>query len=177
MMDRQRLKTLLMGGSLLAAAFALKWWYRTATVDDLELLLGPVAHLVALLGNTAFVEVAGEGYFFPDLNMVIDRSCSGTNFLVIATATFAFLVLKSTNGGCLRPMLALLMLPAAYTLTVLTNTGRILSMVALQRLGHTPSALLHEALGAAVFLIALILATLLLDRSIHRTIPSHASFP
>ncbi|MBL7980620.1 MAG: exosortase K [Flavobacteriales bacterium] len=176
MIDRQRLKTLLMGGALLAGAFALKWWYRTATIDELDLLLSPVARMVALLGNTSYELVAGKGYYFPDLNMVIDRSCSGTNFMVIATASFAFLVLKSRNGGCMRPLLALLMLPAAYALTLLTNTGRILCMVALQRVGRAPSALAHEVIGAAIFLTALVLATLLLDRLTHRTTPPCVPF-
>jgi len=176
MIDRQRLKPLVMGGSLLSAAFALKWWYRTATIDDLDLLLSPVARMVALLGNTSYELVAGKGYYFPDLNMVIDRSCSGTNFMVIATASFGFLVLKSRNGGCMRPLLALLMLPAAYALTLLTNTGRILCMVALQRVGHAPSALVHEVIGAAIFLTALVLATLLLDRLTHRTTPPCVPF-
>ena len=176
MIDRQRLKTFLVGGSLLGAAFALKWWYRTATLDDLDLLLSPVARMVALLGNSPYEFVSGKGYYFPHLNMVIDRSCSGTNFMVIATAAFAFIVLKNRNGGCMRPLVAMLMLPVAYALTLLTNTGRILCMVTLQRIGHAPSDLVHEVIGAAIFLTALILATIVLDGPTRRSTPPCAPF-
>lgn len=162
---------------LLAAAFALKWWYRAADVNDLHFVLKPVASLVGLLSGEAWTLVPGEGYVFPGIHVLIDRSCSGINFLVIASASFAFLLLRRADAGCSAPLLAALAVGGAYVLTVLVNSGRILVLIALQRLALPVSPVMHEAIGAFFFLASLVLATLLFDRHLRTTPPPHAQAP
>ncbi len=181
-MSTDQRKTLVLGVLLLAAAFALKWWYRTATVDELSVLLRPVATLVGLASGEPWQWVAGTGAFFPDAHVLIDRSCSGINFLVIALATFTFLVLRRSDAGCGRPLLALLTLCGAVALTVLANSGRILLILWLQRLGVHLAPAAHEAVGAFFFLTSLLLASVALDRLLRTTTPlpvpcAHPSTP
>lgn len=159
---------------LLLAAFGLKWWYRTATIEELGFVLRPVVTLVGLISGEGWTFSSEQGYFFPTLRVLIDRSCSGVNFFVITSATFAFIVLKNTNGGCARPLLALIAGIAAYALTILANTGRILVMIRLDHFQLHPSPRVHEAIGAFFFLFALLLATLALDRFIKRPTRSTA---
>jgi exosortase K len=154
---------------LLSMAFALKWWYRTATVDDLGFVLAPVAALVSWLTGEGFVLDATSGYLFSGLRILIDRSCSGVNFLVIAIASFA-LVLFPRNPKY-RPSLwwSLAVLPLAYLLTIVVNSGRIVLLIALERARFSPSPLAHEAIGAFYFLGTLLLVSILLDHLIrHR---------
>lgn len=163
-----RLPAFVLPALLLLAAFGLKWWYRTATIEELGFVLRPVVTLVGLVTGESWTFSSEEGYFFPTLHVLVDRSCSGVNFFVITSATFAFIVLKNANGGCARPLFALVAAIAAYALTILANTGRILVMIRLDHLQLHPSPRVHEAIGAFFFLFALLLATLALDRSITR---------
>ena len=165
----KRFPAFILPALLLLAAFALKWWYRTATLDDLGFVLKPVTALLGLLTGEPYSRIQDTGYLFPGLGIMIDRSCSGVNFLVITTATFAFIVLKNINGGCARPLLALLSMAGAYALTILTNTGRILLMVRLEHVQLHLAPRSHEAVGAFFFLAALLLASLLLDHLLHHT--------
>lgn len=159
---------------LLVAAFSLKWWYRTATEKQLQFILAPVAGLVSAITGVAHGHVVGQGYYFAELNVLVDRSCSGLNFLIIATATFAFVLMQRPRSGCFSPLLSLLAALGAYGLTLLANGGRIVAMIQLQRAGLHLGPAAHEALGAFFFLIALLLASLALDRSLATT--RHAQF-
>lgn len=171
-----RLPAFVLPALLLLAAFGLKWWYRTATVEELGFVLRPVVTLVGLISGESWTFSSEQGYLLPTLNVLIDRSCSGVNFFVITAATFAVIVLKNTNGGRARPLQAVIAAIAAYGLTILANTGRILVMIRLDHLQLHPSPRVHEAIGAFFFLFALLLATLALDRLISRhttTIDAH----
>jgi len=169
-----RVHSFVLPALLLCGAFLLKWWYRTATVDELGFVLRPVVSAIGGITGEEWTFLRGEGYIFPGLGILIDRSCSGINFLVITTATFAFLVLKRSDGGCARPLLAMISVAGAYGLTILANTGRILSMVMTDRLGLHMGPTAHEALGAFFFLVALLLASLVLDRTLALKPPPHA---
>ncbi|HRH69513.1 MAG TPA: exosortase K [Flavobacteriales bacterium] len=173
-----RFPAFVLPASMLLAAFGLKWWYRSATTEELGFVLRPVVTLVGLISGESWTFNSEHGYFFPALNVLIDRSCSGVNFFVITAATFAFIVLKNTKGGCARPLLALFAAVAAYGLTLLANTGRILAMIHLDHLQLHPSPRAHEAIGAFFFLFALLLATLALDRFLSRhstTLDAHTT--
>jgi exosortase K len=167
-MPRDRRATLLLTALLLAAAFALKWWYRSATAHELGFVLRPVSALVQAMTGADPVAEADGGYLFPALRIRIDRSCSGINFLVIATAAFALIILKRTDGGCARPLLAVLAAAGAYLLTIVVNSGRITGMALAQQHGLHLAPRAHEAVGAFFFLAALLPAALLLDRSLRQ---------
>lgn len=168
-----RHRTTLLAVALLLLAVGLKWWYRTATVAELDFVLHPVAEAIRLTTGAPWTLHPQLGYVFRDLGMVIDRSCSGINFLAIVWATFAFLLLRRATCGCVAPYLVVVAGGVAYLLTLLANTGRILTMVALEQQGFHPGAKQHEALGAFFFITILLLASLLLDRSIRQR-PTHA---
>ncbi len=159
-----RVQQFVLAALLLCGAFGLKWWYRTTSVDELAFLLKPVAGIIGLLSGEEWHWVGGTGALFPGAHVLIDRSCSGINFLVITAATFAFLLLKRPDAGCSRPLLAVLSVGGAIALTVLANSGRILAMLWLQRAGIHLAPTAHEAVGAFFFLAALLLASLALDR-------------
>ena len=166
-----RKQLFVLAATLLLGALALKWWYRTATVDELAFLLKPVAHVIGLCSGETWNWIEGRGAYFPVAHIIIDRSCSGVNFLVITTAAFAFLLLKQPGVGCSWPALTLMSVVAAYVLSILANSGRILSMVWLQRMGFHLAPTAHEVVGAVFFLAALLLACIALDRFLQRPLP------
>ncbi|MCC6937787.1 MAG: exosortase K [Flavobacteriales bacterium] len=159
-MSRDQRSTLLLTLVLLAAAFGLKWWYMEATVAELGFMLKPVAYVVQAISGETYVFAPGRGYLFHGLGIAIDRSCSGINFLVITVATLSLLILKQGDGGCMRPVLALLCAAGAYVLAIAVNSGRILSMVWVRSAGFELSGRAHEAFGALIFLTGLSLAAI-----------------
>lgn len=169
-MTPDKRKTIAIAILLLAGAFALKWWYRTATVDQLGFVLTPVTTFIGLFTGTTGTFVPEQGHLFGELGIVVDRSCSGINFLIIATATFTFLWLRRPDGGCARPIMTALIVLGSWGLTVLANTGRVLLMVYLDRYGLHPGPTVHEALGAFFFLASLLLASLAFDRILPRSL-------
>lgn len=158
-----RMQQLMLAMLMLGGAFGLKWWYRTASVDELAFLLKPIASLIGLLSGEDWQWQNGTGAIFQGARILIDRSCSGINFLAITSATFAFLLLKCPDAGCSRPFLGALSVGGAIALTVVTNSGRILAMLWLQRAGIHLGPTAHEAAGAFFFLAALLLASVALD--------------
>lgn len=176
-MELQKIRPYVLPCLLLVAAFSLKWWYRTASEEQLQFMLGPVAMLVTAFTGVEHGHVAGQGYYFAELNVLVDRSCSGLNFLIITTATFAFVLMRRPRCGCFSPFLSLLAILAAYVVTLLANSGRIVAMVQLQRIGLHLGPTAHEALGAFFFLILLLLASLALDRSLSTTTSFRAAIP
>lgn len=164
-----RLRPLLLPILLLTAAFAVKWWYRTASMEDLAFMLRPVAAMVSMITGEVYSVVDGSGYYFPDLHVLIDRSCSGVNFMIITAATFSFLLVRRPRAGCISPLLAIVATFGSYGLTLFVNSSRIITMVHFQRLGIQMGPTVHEALGVFFFLVALLSASLLLDRTLTRT--------
>lgn len=167
-MPTDKRKTLVLGVLLLAAAFALKWWYRTATVEQMGFVLTPVTTLISLLSGSPSTFVAGQGHLFPELGVLIDRSCSGVNFLIITMAAFTFLWLRRVDGGCGRPFFVGFVIIGSWVLTVMANTGRILLMIHIQQFGFHLGPTVHEALGAFFFLASLLLASIAFDRLLPR---------
>lgn len=167
-MTRDRRLTLLLGVIMLVAALGLKWWYRTAGTEELGFMLEPVSMLVGLLTDSASTYTPEEGYTFHALAIRIDRSCSGVNFLIIALASFAVLILRRADGGCARPFLLFLAVPTAYVLAMVANTSRIVSTLVLQRFDLLAAPHAHEAFGAFVFIGFLLLAVLLFHRALPR---------
>jgi exosortase K len=159
---------------LLTLAFGLKWWYRSASMEELGFMLRPVAWLVQLASGDPFVYDPVRGYLFHGLGIAIDRSCSGINFLVIAVSALSLIILQRGDGGCAHPLLALLASGGAYLLAIVVNSGRILTMAWAQRAGLHFSPRAHEAIGAFFFLFALILAAIALHHLLsRRPSPSH----
>ena len=126
---------------------------------------GPIATLVPFVHDPS-VGARGAllGHLFPALGIRIDRSCSGINFLVIATICFALVILRRPDAGCMRPLLALLACGGAYALTIVVNAGRIVTMAWAKQGGLHLAPQAHEAVGAFFFLGALLVAVLLLHR-------------
>ncbi|MBX2982673.1 MAG: exosortase K [Flavobacteriales bacterium] len=159
---------------LLCAALLLKWWSTSASLEDLTFLLGPIARIVSAFSGETWSIAEGNGYLFPALGIVIDRSCSGIHFLVVSWATFAGLFLLRKDKSRIRSRTVLLMAAAGYALTVVVNSGRILSIVRVQQMGITLGPTQHEAFGGLLYVIVLCLACLLLDRHLRHSPPPHA---
>lgn len=142
----------------LVSALALKRRFGTASAEELDWLLAPTTFLVELVTGQHFIPEARVGFVSEELPIVIAPACAGLNFFVIGLLTLAFgFVPKFSSRGAKALWLAASPL-LAYTATLLANTVRIASAVALHESGvRVPmltAAEAHRALGIAIYLPA-----------------------
>src|SRR5215217_267609 len=69
---------------VLLCALALKFYYSTATPDELRWILAPTTVLVGLLSGKSFEFESYAGYMSNDHTFVIAAPCAGVNFLITA---------------------------------------------------------------------------------------------
>jgi exosortase K len=151
-------------GAIVFTAFVLKLFYPSSSTDDLQLFIQPTAEIVSILHNEPFMHNA-SGFYFPQLNVLIEKSCSGFNFFIIALCVFASIVpyqyLSSRLTVFVMPFLVLFV----YGITICVNTSRIVVAIFMLRLEPEMPWItqpwVHEAEGALVYLFALLGAYLI----------------
>ena len=81
---------------VLALFIILKIDYRFSDNEDLLFLTKPVDVIVSfILGSSSFY--SDNGFYYPDLNIVIDKSCSGFNLMLIAFLVFYYQLYKRSK--------------------------------------------------------------------------------
>lgn len=103
----------------------IKYFYRSAAVSDLRWILAPTAGWVRILSGIPFVYEPGAGYVNHSFRFLIASSCSGVQFMLIASATllYSFVHRMPTKGkGMCWTACSFLF---SYVYTVLVNGIRI----------------------------------------------------
>jgi exosortase K len=148
-------------------ALALKFYYSTATADDLLWILRPTTALVELLSGQHFEFESYAGYMSSDRRFVIAVPCAGVNFLITAFLMLALRRLWRERFRGIRwrfiPFAGL-----AYLVTLIANTTRIWLALELHARAMAISGLtnnqLHRLEGIVVYFTFLLLLFVLLER-------------
>jgi exosortase K len=143
---------------VLVSALALKRRFGTASAEELDWLLAPTTFLVQLVTGQHFIHEARVGFVSEELPIIIAPACAGLNFFVIAILTLSFGIAPKLASPS-RTALWLALCPlVAYAATLLANTVRIASAIAMHDVGiRVPmltAAEAHRALGIAIYLPA-----------------------
>lgn len=150
----------------------LKFGFTKLDVNDLKFLLSPVNTLFGLLSGLGSVFLDGKGYYYESHNILIDKSCSGFNFLLLSFLVFTYPVIKYTTRTLHKVFAIPLLLITAYCFTVFVNTSRIFTSVVVQNqmrfLGQNQQDLIHEAIGIIINLSFLVLAYYLLNKKLQK---------
>jgi exosortase K len=145
-----------------------KFGYSYADNDNLIFLLKPTDKLVGLLTGSNSVYISDKGYFYNQLNIVIDKSCAGFNFWVLSFLMLTFLGLKYFDSNKKKLLTILLSLIGAYLLTVFVNTSRIFASIVTQNqmsdIFVNQKLIIHETIGIVTNLSFLILTYFIIDR-------------
>lgn len=137
--------------------------------DMLQFLLMPSNKLIEIITGSKAIYSSGAGYFHAQLNIVVDKSCSGYNFWLIGFLMSSFVLIKSQSVKFIWIIpLALL---ASYVFTIFANVSRISGYMLLMKSGvvqnlDAGNTWLHQAEGIFVYLFFLIMFYL----TIHYTI-------
>ena len=149
-------------------ALALKFYYSTATPDDLLWILAPTTALVELLSGQRFEFESFAGYMSSDHRFVIAVPCAGVNFLITA---FLMLTLRrlwyrrfQSIGWSFIPIAATL----AFVATLLANTTRIWFALEMRAQAASLTWLtnnqLHRVEGIVIYFLFLLLLFVLVER-------------
>lgn len=138
----------------------LKIFYTQADNSNLAFLLKPTSYSIELITGSSSVFIPEKGFFHEDLNILIDKSCSGFNFWMLCFTLFSFTFIQNRVAK-INFYFFPVMLFLTYLLTLLTNTSRILIAIKIQTdlrfLSEEYYYLAHEAQGSFVFVFFFIL--------------------
>jgi exosortase K len=152
-------------GVTVVTALVLKLLYPLADTEDLKIFVQPTAEIVSIGNNESFIYSA-DGFYFPAMNVLIDKSCSGFNFFIIALCVFASIVPYHYLSKRHCVLLMGLLVFVTYAITICVNASRIITAIFLLRLQTSvpwvTQPWVHEAEGALVYLFALLGAYLII---------------
>lgn len=158
-------------GAIALIFIVAKLVYPYLAVEDLKILLTPISHLVSFFTSSPMSFTAESGYYFPLLNIIIDKSCSGFNFWLIGFIVFGFTTINSKSSNLLfghrafgtsesHKIIGIVKaIIIAYILTIIANTSRIISIIKMNSIFPTWNEQyewLHVAQGTFVYLFFLI---------------------
>lgn len=140
----------------------LKFGYTLADNDNLIFLLKPTDKIVGLLTGSHSVYLSDKGYYHDNLNILIEKSCSGFNFMLLCFCMLTFLFLKYANKTILNFLSIPVALFASYLLTIFVNGSRIFVSIIMQQQANNfspnrPHLILHEIVGVITNLTFLII--------------------
>ncbi|MFC0877140.1 exosortase K [Saccharicrinis sp. FJH2] len=157
----------------------LKFAFTLADNNDLIFLLKPTDKLVGLLTGSPSVYLSDSGYFHEQLNIIIDKSCSGFNFWVLGFLLFTYLTVRHFDKAIIKILSIPTALTGAYILTIFVNTSRIIASIVVQtqtkNIFQNQQHIIHEAIGIITNLSFLILAYILIEKKFI-TKRNHAKF-
>jgi len=155
----------------------LKFTYTFADTNDLAFLIAPSDKLVGLITGSQSVFIKDIGYYHNHLNIIIDKSCSGFNFMLICFLMLTFLSVKYFTKTLHKVATFCFSLFAAYLITILTNSFRILASLTASRLDfgqlNITKEILHEGLGIVTNLTVLVCIFLISEKLLKKN-KSHA---
>jgi exosortase K len=140
----------------------LKYGYSMADNDNLIFLLKPIDKIVGLLTGSHSVYFSEKGYYHANLNILIEKSCSGFNFMLLCYGMLFFLLLKYIENPFFKSLIIPVSLIISYVLTIFINSSRIFSSIIIQHqanifLPDRPHLIIHEIVGVITNLTFLIL--------------------
>lgn len=139
-----------------------KFGYKIANNDNLIFLLNPTNKIVELLTGSHSVYFSDKGFYHDNLKILIEKSCSGFNFMLLCFGMLAFLFLKYVDKTFLKYLTIPFAFIVSYLLTIFVNASRIfVSIIMQQQANHflpkRPHLILHELIGVITNLSFLII--------------------
>lgn len=140
---------------------AMKFIYSGLSTDELRFFLLPLDRLVGLITGSTSVYIAGQGFYHPSFDILIDKSCSGFNFFALCFIMLGFLSVRYFKHTRHRIIAILAFFFLACILVTFVNGARILTSIFTGAMSATSAyrqdALMHEAEGAFIYLFFLIM--------------------
>ena len=154
----------------IALFILLKIGYTQTNSDDLLFLLFPTDKLISSFTGSTSDYIQGSGYFHPEFNILIEKSCAGFNFFIlcflIGYITCLQHIVKTSKRWTTLPICLL----CSYFLTIAVNTSRILISISLAVRKSIIADIsgFHQLQGTFIYLFFLLLSYLILKHSLNK---------
>lgn len=144
-----------------------KFIFIHASSDDLTYLLQPTNFIIETISNSNAQYLPNQGYYNKDLNILIDKSCSGFNFLMLCYLMLVFFIIDKLKNRTIKIISLPLLLLVSYILTIFINSSRIMLSILIHKLElhflFDNTNWLHQLQGGFVYLFFLIIIYLTLE--------------
>ena len=158
-------KTAVFFSITLIAALVMKWLHMQSDTNDLLFVLFPVQAFVKIALNT-YSSYDASGFHFQELGIVIDKSCSGSNFLILSFCILSITIPYHRYSYIKASALFAIAMVLSYGITLIINLSRIMVSLELLRLKTTlpwiTQPWVHETEGIFIYLSALLISHLTL---------------
>lgn len=145
----------------------LKFGFTLTDTEDLAFLLKPTDKLVALLTGSHAVYNPSKGYYHANINVLIDKSCSGFNFWILSFLIFIYLTIKYVDTTLFKIISFPVTLVGSYLLTIVVNTSRIFTSIVIQNQTRNmieQQHFIHESIGIITNVSFLVLCYVLTEK-------------
>jgi len=161
-------KNIIFYSIILGLFVLLKLLVKQADNNDMQFLLSPLSYLISLFFGEKSIYSLEMGYFFQNMNITIDKGCSGFNFWMMSFVLSAFILIQLFGKWWKKLSLILLSFCLTYLVTIVVNFSRIVIAIFLQK---TPFSFLHGKQihlleGGMIYLTTLVLIYLFLTNYI-----------
>ena len=146
----------------------LKGWHHYASLSELNFLLFPTQVALQLLTGSTATYIPESGYFFSDYNILIDQSCSGFNWFLLAFLLSSGMTIQIIQDTQRRLLTISGLLVLSYGLTLLVNTTRIIFSLSVEQYLLEYTAHAHLIQGVFVYLSFLLLWQLSCSYFLHQ---------
>lgn len=143
----------------------LKFIYASANNNDVFFLTKPLDSIISFVLDSNSVYFEDIGFYHKTLNITIDKSCSGFNFLLLAFLTSYFSSLKVLKSHFLKIIGIPIALFVSYFFTLLVNASRILTSILIENKTNLNYSWLHEAQGTFIYVSFLIILYLFINHA------------
>jgi len=148
------------------------------STDSLFWLLKPISILVEIVNGSKSVYIPTSGYYFKQLNVVINKSCSGYNFWLLCFLMLNSLTLNFYHSVFKKICVLVSLLILSYIFTVLVNSCRIITSIAVSNFNSNllfDELMIHQAVGIVTNLSFLVIIYLLTNHLLIKKI--NAKYP
>jgi exosortase K len=146
-----------------------KLLYSIADNNHLIFMIFPVNYGIEQMTGSSSFFIPENGYYFPVENILIDKSCSGFNFWMLAFTLYSFQMIYH-SGKRINIYFLPIMFLMTYIFTLFTNTSRILISIKMLTIFNPTilkkNSLTHEAIGGFVFIFFFILFYLIIQNAL-----------
>ena len=165
-------KTAAQAAVILVAAWVLKAFYSTASVNELRWILWPTKLVVERITGVRFYFESFAGYMSEDRSFVIAAACSGINFLIAVFLMLSLLMLWDRRRGGIAWLSIVGIAAVSYAVTIGANALRISSALWLNSGSHEFPGVdrdeLHRLDGIMVYFGVMLLVHAAYKRSARR---------
>ena len=165
MIDKKNIPFYLLVGGLF---ILLKFGFRFADNDSMSFLLLPLNKMVAVLTGSASSYSPEVGYFHSSLNIIIDKSCSGYNFMLLSFVILSYLGLRDFEKTKAKIGVLFSSFLVAWFVSLFVSASRIIASITIQgKLSHLlpfSQSTIHEGVGVVMNLTFLVLLYILIEK-------------